>query len=169
VPGCASVVVNLLALAKLRRLYYFSQFWPSKRPRLRSHALCVFSIYYPLQKVSLAPEIWTLANYPSLKVSPVPEKHYILLFPSTRLSKIPPSRLQKLLVYLFCALLPPLAPATAPAVHFDASSVSQASFQNLCQRRFAKRHHFLSTLILPDHESSPYPRKTTLCTKNLDF
>ena len=58
--------------------------------------------------MSLAYEIRTLQIYPSLKVSPAPEKHYFLLFSSTRLSKIPPACLQKYLVYLFCALLPPL-------------------------------------------------------------
>ena len=167
--GRSLFVVILLALAILRRIYYFSHFRPPKRPRLGSHALCVFSIYYPPEKVSLAPEIRTLENYPSLKVSPGREKHHILQFLSTRLSKIPPSRLQKSLVYLFCALLAPLAPAIAPAIHFDASSISQASIQNRCQLRFAKRHHFWSTFIFPDYESSPYARKTTLCKTNQDF
>ena len=119
--------------------------------------------------MSLAYEIRTLEIYPSLKVSPVHGKHHILQFPSTRLSKIPSACLQKYLVYLFCALLPPPASATAPAVNFDASSISQASIQNRCPLRFATRHHFRSTFIPPDYESSPSTRKTTLCRKNLDF
>ena len=119
--------------------------------------------------MSLAYEIRTLEIYPSLKVPPVTEKHYILQFSSTRLSKIPPACLQKYLVYLFCALLPLPVSATAPAVDFDASSSSQVSIQNRGQLRIAKRHHCWSTFILPDYESSPYIRKTTLYIKNLDF